>query len=174
LPGRSPAEAVNNFLQPLQLALSCVTPDVVDVRGGYYPAEAPHVAALHGGLPVALPGGQLSLTVAIHYRVVEDEGPRGPWKVSTAAYIYALHVASELLLAYHWHPAGRSAATRSHLHLVPGVDLLQRVHLPTGRVALEQVLQLAIAELDVRPRRGDWSSVLESTQAAFEEWRSWA
>jgi hypothetical protein len=44
---------------------------------------------------------------------------------------------------------------------------------PTGHVALEQVLRLAVAELGVKPLRTDWSEVLGGTQTAFEEWRSW-
>jgi hypothetical protein len=44
----------------------------------------------------------LGLIVTMHYRVVEDPGPRGPWKVSTAAYIYELTDEQEQrIVAYH-------------------------------------------------------------------------
>jgi hypothetical protein len=69
------------------------------------------------------------------------------------------------LSAYHWHPAGRSPIVLPHLHL--GGDVARpkftTVHLPTGRIALEEVLRFAITELDVRPLRGDWATVLSTS-----------
>lgn len=75
--GRSPAEAVANFLAPLQRAVSCVTPAVLDVHGGYHVAEAPHALTLGVEAPVRMRGpGELALRVTHHYRIVEAEGAR--------------------------------------------------------------------------------------------------
>jgi hypothetical protein len=50
---------------------------------------------------------------------------------------------------------------------------LQGAHVPTGRIALEELLRMAIAEFGARPRRKDWEQVLERTQAGYEDWRTW-
>lgn len=122
--GRTPAEAVGAFLGPLQQALDCLTPTVLNVSGGYY---------------------------------VEFEGPRGPWKVQTTAYFYELRRGEHELIAYHWHPQGASSYTTPHLHIGPGAELgfaaLRRAHLPTGRIAVEEVLRTAVLAGRLSPSR---------------------
>ena len=177
--GRTAAEAVHNFLDPLRKAISCVTPAVLDVAGGYHPRPAPHVLTLAQGDPVRLSADPpILLSVTQHYRVVEYEGARGPWKVSTVGYYYVLSGPDEReVIAYQWHPVGRSPVTFPHLHLGFGAAIgypqLADAHLPTGRVPLEQVLRLAINDFGVQPLRDDWRDVLDTTQAAPEEWRTW-
>lgn len=176
--GRTPAEAVGAFLAPLQQALDCLTPTVLNVSGGYYVADRPHALTLGDGDPVALSGEHhLALSVAQNYRLVEFEGPRGPWKVQTTAYFYELRRGDRELLVYHWHPRGASPYIKPHLHIGPGAEVgfapLQGAHVPTGRIALEEVLRLAITEFGARPRREDWDEVLERTQAGYEAWRTW-
>jgi hypothetical protein len=179
LAGKSPAEAVTNFARPLQLAASCVTRDVLDLHGGYHPSEAPHALTLGAEEPVRLRGaGELALSVTLHYRIVEASGARGPWKVSTVGYLYALDDAEgREILGYHWHPHGRGEITRPHLHLGAGAmvgrEHLPSAHLPTGRVALEALLRCAIADLGVEPLRSDWRDVLDAAEAGFETWRTW-
>ena len=169
---RSSAQAVNTFIDLLRQALSCVTDGVLDVRGGYHPAELPHIVALNQGMPVRLGGNaRLLLLVSLHYRIVEDSASPGSWTVRIVAYYFTLADRDDReILAYHWHPAGRSNVTWPHLHLGSfshGVGL-SRAHLPTGCVSIEQILRLAIADLGVRPRRKDWADVLNRTQAAYE------
>lgn len=176
--GRTPASAVEAFVRPLQRAISCITDAVLDVGGGYHPSGGPHVATLAGGLPVPLRGANVSLVVALHYRIVEDSGARGPWKVRIDAYAYQLVNREELeILSYHWHPSGRSVVTWPHLHLgqagIGRDGTLLGAHMPTGRVALEEVIRLAVVDLGVEPRRPDWSDVISESQEAFEEWRTW-
>jgi hypothetical protein len=178
LAGRTPAEAVGAFIGPLQQALDCLTPTVLNVSGGYFAADRPHALTLGDGDPVALQGSErLGLSVAQNYRLVEFEGPRGPWKVQTIAYFYELRRGDHELLAYHWHPQGASRYTSPHLHLGAGAEIafapLHRVHLPTGRIAVEELLRIAITEFGARPRRGDWEEVLDRTQTGYESWRTW-
>jgi hypothetical protein len=116
----------------------------------------------------------------MHYRVVRAEGARGPWKIETAAYSYSIREAPDReLLRYDWHPAmkeeGRAVA-HPHLHTSAGGvagKWLHKAHLPTGRVALEDILQLLLTDLGVRPRRDDWERVLARTRIAFMQWRTW-
>ena len=177
--GRTPNEAVQNFLVPLQLAISCVTKTVILVSGGYHPSPDPHVATIGRGEPVPLSGdSDISLVLRHQYRVVEDTVPHGPWKVSTAGYYYILCESSSdtEILGYHWHPGVEPSFP--HLHLEAGAragrEELAKTHLPTGRVALEDVLRLAITGFGVTPLRTDWSEILDTTQAAYQEWRTWA
>jgi hypothetical protein len=178
LAGKSPPEAVQNFLDPLRLALSCVTRDVLQVSG-YHVADVPHAVTLGRGLPVRLGGdSRLSLTVTHNYRIIEDPGPRGPYKCSTTSYVYALDDdQSKEVISYQWHPSGRSHVTWPHLHLGAGAHVerhdLSAAHLPTGRISIEEMLRLAIDELGVEPLRADWRDVMDTSQVAHEKWRTW-
>jgi len=68
------------------------------------------------------------------------------------------------ILAYHWHPEGRSHVGTPHLHLGAGAEIgwpgLQKVHLPTGLVILPDQIELAIGS-GVHARRSDWRRVLD-------------
>jgi len=176
--GRTPSEAVTSFLEPFQRALSCVTDEVPTVSGGYHPAAAPHALTIGRGSSISLRGAPVRLSVIHDYRIVEDSGPRGPWKIQSIAYFYALEGEDEReILAYHWHPDERFRVGTPHAHLGPnalvGHPRLAEAHLPTGRVALEEVIRLAIGEFRVTPNRDDWLEVLERTQAAYYQWRTW-
>ena len=149
--GKTPAEAVNNYLEPLLRAVSSVTKGALYVSNGGYRAELnPHLLVLGSGRQ-ALAGG-LTLTFEQGYEIVEAEGERGPWKCSTTRYQYALDDADDHeIVAYHWHPAGESDVTRPHVHLGIGAKIkhlgLLRAHLPTNRIAAEDFLLLAIRDL---------------------------
>jgi hypothetical protein len=114
--------------------------------------------------------------VKLLFRVTKATGDKGPWKVSTAAYYYALHGTKEReFLAFHWHPEAEGR-TDPHLHIyAPSniVDFLTKVHLPTGRIALEQFLRFLIVELKVKPLRDDWESVLKRTEGPYTQHRTW-
>lgn len=174
--GKTEAEAVNNYIDPLHKAISCVTDSVLTVSGGYYSSSTPHALTLGIGSPVRLSGDPiLSLSVLQNYRVIEFEGPRGPWKVTIVSYFYSLEDDEGREIVYHWHPSGK--VTFPHMHTKTGGQLggndLAKVHYPTGRVAFEDVLRLAISELGVKPNRDDWASVLDSTQSAYNDWKTW-
>jgi hypothetical protein len=181
--GRTAAEAVNNFLTPLQHALSCVTLEVPSVGGGYHvsPMSDPPQVLLFQNNPVILGHDKrFALKLIQQYRVVEGEGERGPWKVSTVAYYYTLEIpgpARQEVLGYHWHPQERNAITYPHLHLYQGAGVLQhnllKAHLPTARIAIEDLLRFVITQLGVLPLRKDWEVILAETQDAFQQWRMW-
>ena len=141
---------------------------------------------------------RLGLKLSHGYRMVEDAEPGGPWRVRTASYHYNIYRADERgtfqeFLLYHWHPtpqppteplgAGRPVTT-PHVHVKaarvePGdpAHLARHVsdlHLPTGLVALEDIVRFAITELGVRWLRNDWEDVLQRTRAVFLQSRTWA
>jgi hypothetical protein len=172
--GRTPREAVRNFVDTLQRALACVTPTVVDVGGGYYPAEEPHRLTLRAGEPVRLRGvARISLSVRMRYRIVEAPGPGGPWNVNIVAYQHALWDRDgREIVAYHWHPDGESDVITPHVHLGAGAAVghagLRDAHLPSGLVTLDDVLRLALVNLGAEPLRRDWREVLEASRVGLQ------
>ena len=179
MPAATPKEAVEEFLRPLRRVVSCITPRILNVRGGYHPSEEPHTVFIGDGLSVPLAGPSLlKLRLANHYRIIEAPDERGPWKVSTAGYFYALDDASDQeIIVYHWHPEGRSPIRFPHLHLGPGAGCrredLAAAHCPTGRIPVEEFLRFAIVDLAVEPVRPNWSEVFTEAQRDFERWRTW-
>jgi hypothetical protein len=145
---------------------------------GYGPGQE-HALVSDAGEPVRLSTDQdLSLTYLFRYRIVRAEGERGPWRVTTAAYYHALEDgASREIIAYHWHPGQGSAFDFPHLHMGVGIGAslgeVHKHHIPTERIAFEDVLRFAVRDLGARPARDDWEEILDETQAAFEVWRTW-
>ncbi len=163
----------------MQLAVSCVSRSVLQVAGGYQPSAEPHAMVLGDGDFEALRGDhEASLFVGQQYRLVEADHARGPWKVETVAYSYVVTFGGQELLAFHWNPTGAGAVTRPHVHIGPAAgcsnDALSGAHLPTGRIALEDVLRVLVEKLGVQPLRADWSDVFDATQAGHEQWRTWS
>ena len=100
-----------------------------------------------------------------HYRIEEPEGPGSRWRVEVVEYYYSVHDAEEReVLLYHWHPRGNSPVSTPHLHLEQGARVgrpeVRDAHLPTGDVSLNAILRVLIEEMDVRPLRPDWESIL--------------
>jgi hypothetical protein len=156
---RTPAEAVRLYVSPLQRVVSCFTAAVLTVKGGYFPSPAPHVLTFGElGDPVVLSGHpRLALSVVQDYRIVRDDQERGAWRVTTAGYVYELDDADgRRILGYHWHPETTADKPFPHLHVHTGTRtdaqmVSERIHLPTGRIALEDVLRLSVREFGVRP-----------------------
>ena len=101
--------------------------------------------------------------MVLRYRATRDGRSDGAWEMEITEYYYALTGESgSELLAYHWHPRRRSPIVRPHLHLGPAL-------VPTGPIALHDVLRLAITDFGVLPRRPDWDTLLQRTRRVFEE-----
>jgi hypothetical protein len=98
--------------------------------------------------------------------------------VTITSYHYTLEEANgSEIISFQWHPTGSGALPYPHVHLghaaAVGRAELEDAHIPTGRVALEQVLRFAIEAFKLRPRRSDWRDVLFGTRRRFEQWRTW-
>lgn len=174
LAGKTPAEAVNNYLASLQRAISCITNGVLQVSGGYHVADRPHTLAFNPNPAPILGDLGLTITILQRYRIVEDEPPRGPYKVSVVSYFYALENRDgQEILVYAWEPES-SKVPFPHLHIGPGFGLSRfpHIHLPTSRIAVEDVIRLAINELGAIATRSNWEAVLERTQSTNESYRS--
>lgn len=116
----------------------------------------------------------MGLIVLLRYRPTQELGRNGAWGIQVTEYYYALTGEADAeLLAFHWHPRSRSPTTRPHLHLGPALGRLSspasRAHVPTGPIALQDVIRLAITDFGVLPRRQDWDTLLQRTRRVFEE-----
>jgi hypothetical protein len=167
LAARSAAEAIEARRGAAARALACVSRLPVRTGGGWRAGE-PIVLALGEGAAIKL-GSDGGLSFAASEQIVAHEGEAG-WEARTVAYMYVLGVGEAELLAFHWHPAGPSAVRTPHLHIGAEVQLgavwLAKAHVPTGMVALADVLALALGELGVRPLRDDWQGALAEAKGA--------
>jgi hypothetical protein len=89
-------------------------------------------------------------------------------------YVVALGDSREII-AFHRHPIQDGAAATPHVHIGPaatGRDAaflpgrFHKTHIPTGNIALEDVIRMLITEFGVEPRRADWESVLATSADA--------
>lgn len=178
--GKSPREAVANFLAPIKKSVACITPVFVTVsHRGRDAIDHPHTLLINGGDAFKLGGpAELTLELSQNYKIVTAEGDRGPFKVSTIGYWYTLrdHEDREVI-GYHWHPNGHDIPW-PHLHLKHGIgdqrEEFEKAHVPTGRVAIEDVIRLLLLHFSVPPLKSDWATVLGESQEKFERWRTWA
>ena len=164
----------------MQHTLTCVTPAVVvsDPRGGPNPRTAGYLTL--STYPARLGGGVgLSLGVGIGYAVVPRPVGAKTWEAEVSSYSYPFLLPDlRESFAYHWHPHVAEVAY-PHLHLGPAAvqsGVLERAglsalanalrsdvagaHFPTGPVALETVLWLAITQFGAEPLRPDWRRLL--------------
>ena len=169
LDARTPHAAVAAFQSDLCLALSCLTQIVPQVE--WYGQADVLTATLAGDATVPVTStAALRFGMTLQYRVVQDSSSRA-WAIRMAAYEYTVtDSADHELLVYHWHPEWKGEIAFAHLH--PEWHLLAAAykgvfshrHLPTGGIALEEVVWMLIEELGVQPRREDWRSKLTETR----------
>lgn len=147
--------------------MSCVTRGHVIASGSHLPATQPRAVVLSDGDAIGLRGPTaLTLSVAEHFTVVEQTDG---WSTVRSAYFFAVgQQGGGELLAFHWHPLGASRVRTPHLHVGAEVRVgsrwLPKVHVPTGAIALQDVLLLCVEELDVEPIRDDWRVVLDQSR----------
>lgn len=135
--GKNPGKAVAAFTGPIAEALGCfahgsLSADVWHPRDGY------GILTFNGNeyFPVGR-NGKVKMSMMMQYEIVEGEGARGPWKVTTTGWIYNLEAKDETK-EFHWHPVSDSHMKDPHVHLNG-----EKTHNPTGRVLIEDVLELA-------------------------------
>jgi hypothetical protein len=181
LAGRNAREAVANFLEPLKAVIGCITSEGFVTRSPQRTGDE-QVAHFQDGFAILdrQSGQTLKLELVHRYIVAEVEGERGPWAVRSTEYIYDIaDEADEPIAAFHWHPLDAQAGDEMrwpHLHAYgthPSLTL-HRLHLPTGRVSIEAVVRFLIEDLQVVPRRDDWSAILDRHEEQFRRLRSWA
>lgn len=170
MPGRTPHEALDQFIAPLQLAVSCVSDDVIQHGCDYQIRTEPYAIQVgtKDGM-IQLGGrGRLRLAVQLQYRIIK---PRD-FKISTAAYSYAIwdKTGENQILRWDWHPR-IDHIPFPHLHIQD--SKLKDEHLVTSRVTLEQVIKFLITQWDVKAIRRDWKAILARGMRAVEDNCTW-
>lgn len=131
------------------------------------------------------------LAVRYGYRIVAIDNDRS-YVINAANYAYEiLAEQGDEVLAYHWHPEdpfqpdGRSRMRAPHLHLSNTVHpialgrdyapvALADMHLRTGPVLIEDIVELLITEFDVHPLIPTWQTVVdENRRQVWAEWPRW-
>jgi hypothetical protein len=176
--------AIHGTLERVQQMLHCVTAIPAfarDHQSARLPTGVTFSITLNNDVParVRVRSGSVPLHVYVaqDYRIrLDDETADDVPPVSLIGYVYTLLASDGVeVVAYHWHPETTASLSFPHLHIglaalgrdaavLPGQ--FHKVHLPTGPVALEDFIRLAITEFGVEPRRADWADVLAGTQAA--------
>lgn len=165
-------------------AIACVVhAKISHSPGGNRLADAEHQLYLNRAENTPLKGfiGDLSrrirleLGIRMRYKIIRDDVG---YRVTILAYDHLLIQSSgEVIVNFHWHPDGPSHEKKPHLHvgssqLAPDAVLTTKIHVPTGRISVEQVIRQAI-ELGVEPLTDDWQKRLEESEAPFREHRTW-
>ena len=168
--GKTPPRAVANFLRPIRKAVACITKTALSVQCS--DPSSVQVLLLGTGDPVELRSDteKIAITMLMNYRVIPADGELGKWKVQTVGYYYNLLVNDEERLAYHFHPT-TPRIWFPHIHIRE--PRTRKLHLPSGRISMEEFIRLLITEYGVKPTR-DWESALIDTQKRFEKYRTWA
>ncbi len=115
MPGRTPTEAAQAFLAPLQSALGCIARvKITPSSGGRSEPGKVHAWTINGSAG-AVVGGSFRLKAAMWYQLVEERSERGPWRATTrGGYMYSVETtAGSELVAAHWHPESPGRHTRS-------------------------------------------------------------
>lgn len=169
--GKTPYQAVKNFLTPLQRAVSCVSHAVIQHGGREYELNAGPYALVVSGKRKLKRDPPLTLDIRMQYKIVEASGDRGPYKVTITAYMYMVddHQGHEIF-SYHWQPDGPKVKF-PHLHVEH--PNFKKAHFPTGRISLEEVLSLLITDFEVHPLRPNWDRILTETHKKFATYRTW-
>jgi hypothetical protein len=167
--GRTPTAAVKAFVEPIKAALGLFASG--NVTADSYKPDNEGVLVFNGGEVVKLHGGnKVGLTVSMRYRIIQAGAGRGPWKVTTTGYMYDVLLDEKKLYEYHWHPISASHEVRPHLHCSAALD---KGHIPTGRVMIEDVLNLAV-QLGARPNNMTrWRELDKVNREKFARGATW-
>lgn len=175
MPGRTSAEAIRVYLEPLQRAVSCLpgSGKIVARTTKINKVGDEGAWILNGdeGLPISSLG---VLQARQNFRLVETDRSRfgaevGRFRITTLSYIYGLRLESGASIDWHWHPTGNSDEQRPHMHVHFGGS----AHLPCARHTFEDVIESCIELNNGIAACKDWRERLDASRADHVEHRSW-
>lgn len=184
---RSDAAARDRYLRFLQKSLRAVHSTAIwlvvpvpRTPGAFSTVTVPDVLPLKTSAPSdKVSTDRLYLRATQRFTYGDHPMYAGDRKVFTEEYIYTLANDEDLadeLYSWQWHPA---AFPEPHVHVMrgqSGAAGLGKLHIPTGRVAFEQVLKFAILDHGVVPAmdRDQAIAVLDESLRRFQAFRTWA
>ncbi|MGH3863832.1 hypothetical protein [Actinokineospora sp.] len=179
MPGRTPEEAVDQFLGPLRRALKVLDGHAritLAAKGGFRKGQ-PYEWTLNAGQGMSLTQTG-TFFASMRFEIVDsnpdehDEGHKGKFRCSTRAYNYKLATPrGSDLWRIHWHPVGVSPAKEPHIHLPPDLGR----HLPTGRITFEKAIAWMIEyDAPLRLERDAALAELAEVEAGHLLNRTWS
>jgi hypothetical protein len=173
---RTEAAARKRYIHFLQQSLTCLSSTAQWKTGprseskGTYFAEVARIPLqrISGGPRLYFWAGQV-------FRYAKNTRKPKEVKVKTLEYSYSLALSRDLageVFLWHW----QASHPRPHMHACfehPQLGTIRKLHLPTERLAFEQVLRFLLAELKVKPARDDWDRVLSRDEERFRTYRTW-
>jgi hypothetical protein len=173
VPGKSPADALDEYVQPIRKSLQCLTPSK-------FAHVSPKAGIIQDLIIDEIGGAKLISALHINYRVsvlhkfVIQPSSRS-YKVRTLAYRYNLDIetqdGTEEIVGYHWHPRG--AHQFPHIHVAGADPSFHKVHLPTCRISLEDFLLCLIEDFGIPARTPNYRTILERNRRKFFEHCKW-
>ena len=176
--GKGAYEVLDGYIQPIQSALHCITPTKLRYRrvelnvNGVLDTEQSPVQLRRRDRVSGTRLDPVNLLAINRYRVVRGPDALGSegYQIIPTSYEYTiLNDQLREVIAFHWHPGQRSHEHNPHIHIGSimvdsgSTDFgraFSRFHIPTGHIAIAQVVRLLLTDFNVVPNRQDWESVL--------------
>lgn len=186
-PARTEHAAQQRYTRILQQSLGCLTNGQWFV--GPSPTQGRNLSLLTNPrrIPLRRSDGLPTLVLESSqlFTIVPDPRYPGEYKASTLQYIYELALETPELdeapevLSWHWHPLVTQDRPTPHMHVwgtqAGLVASLSKLHVPSGRVAFEEVVRFLFTDLDVTPARpDDWDEKLTDSYDRFVAHRTWS
>ncbi len=176
-------QAIQDFLGDIQLIISCVTNRVC-----FYYINDQNRVIIQWSLDENGDASHIRLTrkqgaplfIDINQALEPPDKANG-FHISTKQYLYSIFDAQiKELISFHFHPElTADPILYPHIHVYADDDPrfkqfnLHKRHIPSGRVALEDIIDWLISELGVQPIREDWQSILNQTSERFKVKKTW-
>ena len=172
--------ALINYTSEIQHIVSCVSDVVFNVIPKSADRHVLVCSSTGGFFPVKRQGGS-RLFIDINQEI-ETPTTANDYRVSTKYYLYSIADGKQDdLVGFHYHPElDEDPVMYPHIHAYAKEDPrfkplnLHKRHIPSGRVALEDVIRWLIDELKVVPDRADWDDVLINAREIFKSNQSWS
>lgn len=182
LTGRDPKEAFDKFREHLARLLNQTVTDarlsLLHVRD----EDRAQLSFRQGLTPIAAPvATDLFLYVGQTLRAARQSDKT--WLLRTVSYRYRVQGTPDISDddCLRWEYVAReirdTGHCRHHLHLQGEYTLgprrtiaLERVHLPTGWVTVEEIIRFLVTELEVRPKDRNWDDLLQQSESLFRQW----
>jgi hypothetical protein len=172
--GKTEREAAETFIGYLRETISCVTDQELTA---FQQSKKLYKVWFNPPAEISTKSGaHLFLSFTQVFGAMPYPKNTGQFKARTQEYSYRLLKSSDIgskeILAYHWHP-NESDLRDPHLHIrVPSVS---RIHFPTSRVCIEDIIWMMIQYYGAKPtmKRSEWQAILDRNKKAFEKMATW-
>jgi hypothetical protein len=193
MPTNKIAEANKQFSSTIGKALDTLTLEHWKVLNHPVHGETIRLYALPGLTLKNTDGEKTLILSAFIITQIIDSPDKNKKRLNSREYIYQLSSTPEgkPLYEFHWHPEQIDRTTLEPKKLEPGENLpfpfphihvritdksfdnLNKKHIPSGRVAFEDVLLFLFTDCAIKPKKENWSNILQETRESFREAMSW-